>query len=329
MSRDRITFILKLILGVVLLGALLLWRDTGREAVDVFLGLNWVYLIPLFALSFVMIWVSSMKWRLFVLGRGTNVSIWRLMRLYTVGVFFNNFMPSMVGGDLARSYILGRQIGSQSRSLASVFLERFTGVVALVALAFTFALINRALLREPIIAGSLLVVGASVVAFLVLLRWPAVLSVVPRPLASTSPLTTVASRFHRFRREILLAKGNTRLLAMAMFYSFLFHFLTSVNVYVASLTIGLRVSFLDVAVITPIILLVTMFPVSVNNLGWWEWAFSVFMVNVGAVEAEGLAVALILRAKSVIISAIGGIFFVMERVEREKPVELKGAAEPK
>ena len=58
--------------------------------------------------------------------RGVGLPFSRLFVLYLIGKFFNNFMPSMVGGDITRILLLGRQIGSQSRSAASVILERFT-----------------------------------------------------------------------------------------------------------------------------------------------------------------------------------------------------------
>ena len=329
MSKGRIVFVLKLLLGIALLLALLVWRDNGRLLVSVFSDVQWIYLIGLVANSILTIGVSSLRWRLFVIRPGVAISVWRLMGLYTMGVFFNNFFPSMVGGDVARSYALGRIIGSHARSLASVFLERFTGIIALVTLALLFASVNRTLLEEPIIAGSIGVVSFGCAVFLVLLRWPRLISRMLSTLAPIPGVADLAKKVRVFRDEILKFKDDTRRLAKAMGYSYVFHVLTSVNVYLSCRAIGLQVSFLDIAVITPIILLITALPVSVNNLGWWEWAFSVFLVHAGALEAQGFAVALILRAKTILTSIIGGALFVTERVEVEAPAGVTGMAGPK
>ncbi len=325
-SRRRISFVLRLVLGVALLLALLLWRDNGRLLVRVFAEIQWIYVIGLLANTVLTIGVSSMKWRLFVLRPGVSISVWRLMGLYTVGVFFNNFFPSMVGGDLARSYALGRIIGSHARSFVSVLLERLTGIIALATLALLFASVNRALLAEPIIGVSIGLVAIGCAVFLMLLRWPGLISRLFTPLTPYLPVGEVAAKVNVAREEILHFKDDRGRLAKAMAYSYTFHVLTSVNVYLACLAIGLRVSFLDIAVITPIILLITSLPVSLNNLGWWEWAFSIFLVHAGAAQPEGLAVALILRAKAVLTSLIGGVLLVLERMEVEEPAGVTGPA---
>ena len=37
-----------------------------------------------------------------------NASTFQLSKLYYIGLFFNNFMPGSVGGDVVRIYYLGK-----------------------------------------------------------------------------------------------------------------------------------------------------------------------------------------------------------------------------
>jgi glycosyltransferase 2 family protein len=120
-----------------------------------------MYLIPFFAITYPLLGASCMKWRLFLRERGVVIGFHRLFRLYLVGSFFNNFLPSMVGGDLVRAYVLGKQIESHTHSLASVFLERFAGMIALVSLATASFLFNSELRQEPVVVISIGIMGSA------------------------------------------------------------------------------------------------------------------------------------------------------------------------
>jgi glucose uptake protein GlcU len=91
------------------------------------------------------------------------------------------------------------------------------------------------------------------------------------------------------------------------------------------LVLNIPFSFLSAIVLTPIILMVSSVPLTVNGLGVWEWAFSFYMAQAGAPLDQGLAVALALRAKSLLVSLIGGILFLAERspvkAQAEQPVK--------
>jgi uncharacterized protein (TIRG00374 family) len=163
-TLQRLLFLFKLVLGVSLLAALLYFNDNGRKVLEVFDQAQPIYLIPFFAITYPLVGASCMKWGLFLRERGVVVGFHRLFRLYLVGSFFNNFLPSMVGGDLVRAYVLGKQIESHTHSLASVFLERFTGMIALVSLATLSFSFNSGMREEPVVAVSIVVMGGACVA---------------------------------------------------------------------------------------------------------------------------------------------------------------------
>ena len=102
--------------------------------------------------------------------------------------------------------------------------------------------------------------------------------------------------------------------AVSNLYSLAFHLLAGMNVHVACLSIGIASPILDILVITPVILLLVMIPVSPNNIGWWEWCFSVLLIEAGATAVEGLVVALVLRAVTMGMSMIGGLLFLQHRL---------------
>ena len=74
------------------------------------------------------------RWRLLLQAAGVQVPFRHVVRQYFVGIFVNNFLPSTVGGDVAKVYYLGDRYGYRTVT-ASVAIDRALGVGVLAALA--------------------------------------------------------------------------------------------------------------------------------------------------------------------------------------------------
>lgn len=312
-QKGRLLVIVKSVFGISLLLSLLLWNDNGKKAFDVLVQCDIRYIFLLVVLTFFLNMVSSNKWGLFLHDRGVEISKTKLFRLYLIGRFFSNFLPTMVGGDVARAYILGRHINSHATSTASVLMERATGMIALSFLAGVFALANFKMLANPMISISLGAgIGGSIL-LVVLYYWPAFRQFLIFVIDKLPGFKKLSSKVVKLIDAVRCYRHSYRLLSFSMAYSVLFHLMTGVNVYVVCLAIGFSTDFLDILVITPVIFILTMIPVSPNNIGWWEWCFMVLLGDAGATSAEGLSVALIFRGITLCVSLLGGLLFLYEK----------------
>ncbi|OQA51663.1 MAG: hypothetical protein BWY44_00940 [Candidatus Omnitrophica bacterium ADurb.Bin292] len=61
-----------------------------------------------------------------------------------VGMFYNLFLPSSVGGDIARAFYAYKQSGKKIESATSVLLDRLMGFVAIIIIAFIGLIMSRA-----------------------------------------------------------------------------------------------------------------------------------------------------------------------------------------
>ena len=321
--KSRLIYIAKLFVGLGLLVALLLIDDNWRKIIDIAADVQLSYLVPFVGVSALLIWISCIKWGLFIDGKNRLISTHRLMGLYVIGYFFNNFLPSTLGGDAARSYILGRQIDSQEQALATVFLERFTGFVAMVSLAIGAFMLNPALREEPVVLWSILFVAAITVGVIIVIIRPALLSRVVEPLPIPVIGQTLIKKALRFRGHIIHFRGEWSLITRAMAYSYGFYALAAIKVYVAGLLLGIDCNLAQLFVVTPIVMLIAAVPVTLNGLGIQEWGYSVYLIFAGATLEEGLAIALVLRVAMLIISVFGGVLFLFEK----DPVHRAEAAE--
>lgn len=84
---------------------------------------------------------SAVRWAWLARGLGLTVVMARKVQLYFLGMFLSLFLPSIIGGDVARGWLLakGRQ-GAGWPAAASVILERLNGVAGL-ALLVSFCML--------------------------------------------------------------------------------------------------------------------------------------------------------------------------------------------
>jgi len=133
-------FWLKIVLSALLLGWLF-WALDVAAILELLKTADW----PLVAAAALCLIVgqlfSAIRWAWLARGLGLTVVITRKIQLYFLGMFLSLFLPSIIGGDVARGWLLaqGRQ-GAGWLAAASVILERINGVTAL-ALLVSFCML--------------------------------------------------------------------------------------------------------------------------------------------------------------------------------------------
>ncbi|MFQ5822475.1 MAG: YbhN family protein [bacterium] len=309
MNRDKIKFGLKLLITVSLITILLLkvdWRDSLLTISKISL----LYIVLLLLIAFVMITISCIKWQIFLKARNISVSLPRLILLYLIGYFYNNFLPSNVGGDLVRGFVLGKQIRNNLDSFSSVFLERFTGLLGLLILAITAFVFNIRLFQNPAI-GVILAFFSIAFFSIILLLFNKHAQRILNKIIEVYPLRLIKNKVIKFLNVIYSIRNKPMVLSKAMAISFFFHIMTIVNTFVVCLAIGTHIPVLDLAVIVPIVLLVSMVPISLNSIGVWEGSFVYFLSLIGINPSVSLSIALVLRAKNLFLALVGGVVFAI------------------
>ena len=311
----------KLGLALAVLLALLLSVDLSR-LIEALSHLTAGMVLYLLALSAVMVYVSALKWQLFLEARGAKVSALRLFNLYMLGYFVNLLIPSYIGGDAVRSWYAGKHVG-QHQAFAATLLERFTGFVAMLFLALVF--MWRVEFVTPQIKAAVLLMALALAAVTAAALSPALLDRLERLPRMRGPVR----HLRKVQEALHFARGDRVLLAKAMALSLLFHCLTVVNTAAAAYAVGwYTVPLQDLFVVLPLILLIGALPVAPSGLGIQEGAFYYFLQGIGAAPAEALGVGLVLRAKIYVLALFGGLIWLglREAGGAKMEDELYGAA---
>jgi len=306
MSKNHYKYIF-----AILLFALLFWLVDLEQLVLALSQLTVELAVYLIFLSVVLTFISAFKWKLFIDFFERSASLFRLFRLYLVGYFFNLLIPSYVGGDVVRSWYVGKKIGMHQAAAATI-LERFTGFVAMIILALVFMWFVEVVTWQIQLTIGVLALGLIAVSLI---------AVSKRSLDLFNRfglLRSVESHAQRLQLAFQLASRSPSLIIKTMVLSFLFHTVTVVNVLAAALAVGwYGVPISDLFVVLPIILLIGSIPISPSGLGIQEGAFMFFLTALGASPAEALGIGILLRAKTYILALVGGVFWLGERSQGE------------
>lgn len=310
-----------------------------NELLSVFLGVDWFYFVCSFLLAIVMLMVSCLKWQVLLVASGQQLNYFTLIRIYLIGYFFSNLLPSTVGGDFIRSYYVGRLIDNQASAAASVFLERFTGMLFLLVLVIVAPLMKPELYQNPFVY--LPVIGAAFLLLFILWIWKgkAPLLLLDRTLTRVflvlnrfllrvdikflqrvlvrveRSYITGLKKLRKFKTELQVSlaviRNSRSVICWLVLLTILFYFLTWVNVYTCFLAFRVHPGFLSTSALVPTIMLVGQLPLTLlGNLGFIESVFVFYFMQIQIPVASSLAMGLLLRVKMLWLGCIGYIIYI-------------------
>ena len=262
--------------------------------------------------------ISAWKWQLLLAAQGLRVPLRSLFASYLVGLFFNNFLPSNIGGDVARVHDVARRTGQAAAAAASVIGERLLAGLALAAtaaLALPFGLGVADAAGSTAISGR---VAASVLAILAVFGGLVALgasAAVRRRLGMALPSGRLGrlAVLRRVAGHVGDAFGDRRALGRVLALSFVFQATVVLLAWVAFLAIGTPVSLRVCFLFIPIISAIQLLPVSLNGLGVREGAYVLFFGSVGVSAPAALAGSLLFALLVAAVSLAGGVLFAVRR----------------
>jgi len=303
----RIVFTVILLLLVVYITGLF-GAEKRQELWNVLRNPNWFWLIVCILVGILINFASAFKWWMLTQSAGLKAGLGRIYAYYLIGAFYNLVLPTSVGGDVVRAYELGKYTKNQAMSLASVFVERYTGIVMLLLLSIIAVILNLRIFNEPLITISL---GLFTIA-LAVIGWMAInsrlLKLAKRLFAHWhSFIAKVLDKIEKLHQAVLTYRSKRGALAWAMVNSFVFYILAVLNVFTTAKVFDLGVDLNTIIIATPVIMLLMNIPLSIGNHGIMEFAFTMTFELLGLGAILGLSTAILLRLKSVIDGLIGGL----------------------
>lgn len=257
--------------------------------------------------------ISAYKWYLLLAPVRLVMTYGRTVAIYFIGMFFNIFLPTIVGGDAVKAILLSRETGAAGRATMSVFMERNVGLLALLTtagIAVWYAPPVRLLgLSLPMLVMLLL---AGFVAANLVLASPRGYAVVDAIVAST-PLGRMRHRAASLYDGLVPYRTHAGVLAIAIGLSFLFQAIVIGVVVLNARALGQSFSISALAVFVPLISLAGMVPITVNGLGVREALYVLLFGQLGASRDVAVSLALLYLVVTFMASLPGGIVYALQR----------------
>lgn len=314
-----------LIVGKGALSLLLLWvlfrrADVG-EMIRTLAGIRLEFFLLALALYIGGQLLSALRWKVLTVPLGLSIPYGRLAALYFLGMFFNFFLPTVIGGDAVKAYYLARQTRDSVRALASVFMDRNTGLCALLLIALVAAIAGRVAFSDralavPLAGAFLLYLGVNLLLFIEAPYRALVRCFTALRLPSGAALADRAHAALRTYRSSPASVGKALVLSLA------FHLLLIGLNYANARALGLRLDLLPFCVFIPIISLLSMFPITMYGLGVREYAFVALFSTLGLAREASLLLALLWFVVTLLASLPGAVLYVLfrHRPSAEGPV---------
>ncbi len=312
---------LGLIFRILVSTALLYWVlsgvDLGRLGRMV-LGTNPAPLGFAFLLYFVgVIAVGTARWMLLLKSQGVQAPFRYLLNSYMVATFFNNVLPTNIGGDVFRITDAARYTESKTLSSAIVFVDRLIGFAGLFAVAFGTVAFGGEVVRSlPGMEWLWLGLAAVTAAVMVVLVVPEVVEWSLKPLHRlnsewvTMRVGVVTSALFRFRRQ-------TPALLKALLVSILIQGCIVLFYYLIAHAMGIALPLDYCFLIIPLVLVVQLFP-SINGFGIRESAFVFFFTAIGLSPEQGISLSFVSTGVIIVLSLVGGIIYATRSRKNRK-----------
>jgi uncharacterized protein (TIRG00374 family) len=290
------------------------------------------YIIAGILFYFLVQTLSAWRWYLLVKPQGIDVSFRKILSFYFLGMYFNFFLPSAIGGDVFKVYYLNKETGRLSASTASVFFDRDIGMGGLLLVATVVSTLagtrthgDTGILLAPIFG----LIGVAFIAANLALFYRRTYNLLHR-LLLIFRLKEADEKIQRLFDSVNAYRGKWGLIALAM--------LMSVGVQVGCVFVNMlaadaigmhtRNGWIDYLVLIPTIGLIGMIPLSMNGTGWREASyiilFSLVIDSIGGdfnptdpqKQTAAATLSLLWFGILVITSLPGGIVYVLRGVDK-------------
>ena len=290
-SRPLIPF-LKLLFTILLLFLVFQSIDISKISRDLS-GFKWKSMALLLIVCWLGQLLCSERWRIFAASLKMHGRYRSFVQMYFAGMFFNIGLPSLIGGDAVKAFILSRRSGKPVHvGLASVLQDRAAGLITLLLYgSIAIVLFPLSWRGFPLWVAYLLSWLAVALALGLVLKGERLYSrfLIPGSRTLLQRVLQMIAEFHQ-------ALGNCDIQKGALFRIALYSFVNSALVLwifqQVTAAAGYRVAIIPFSSLYPLVTLATMLPITLSGLGVREWFYVEALSLVGIPRTAGLCISL-------------------------------------
>jgi uncharacterized membrane protein YbhN (UPF0104 family) len=305
---------IKILVSAALLYLSLRKVDLHDLASRIQLGsLGWLALA--IAITFLQIFLGVLRWREIGVECGAPLQTSQAMRFNVIGTFFNQTLPSSIGGDAVRLWLVARSGAGWRAATYSIFVDRAVGLIALAVVIAATLPWSYQLISDPhgwtgLLLLDLAALGAGFGFLLIgVLPWPWL-----RQWWATHHIHACAVIANR----VLFSRTHGLKVAVL---SVLIHVMAVVIAWCVVQSIAAPVTFGQIFQLLPPVMLITMMPISIAGWGVREATMGLAFGYAGLAANEGVNISLLFGAVSFAVGVFGGLVWILSPEKAAKGTE--------
>jgi hypothetical protein len=260
---------------------------------------------------------TTWRWHLLLVPVGLSQPFLRSFHLNYVGLFFNNFLLGLTGGDVVKAVLIAHGAERKPAAVLTVFVDRLLGLIALAGIAAAACLTRLGApefrLAGAIVWGFLLAFATFCTAWFWLREngWV-------RRLRSRVPGRKLLEELDAAAAAYRHAPGAV---AGALLLSLASHSCSLAGAWLFARALGHPIPLTEILVYYPVIMMLVSLPISVGTWGVGEAAFIAFFRKVGTPEPVAVALSLLVRLGQALWTLPGGLFLLFDPADRKAAQE--------
>ncbi len=309
--------------AIVSLGLIIILLYIMREKYGQIIAALQSARVGLVAMGFLMfilaISLASVRLKLIIdAQKSAGVTFLEALSLTFIGYFFNNFLPTAIGGDVVKAYYLSKKTRDKAGSYTSVFVDRAIGLFTMIFMAFIALLfVDSRIIDRKVKIIIYAVTAISVVAILFLMNKAfakkfSFLLFFLRPIEHKMKNIYNAINRYRHHPELILQSFGISVVSQLFFFA---------SIGVLAMSIGSRIPALDILLKMPIVSLMSLLP-SVNGLGVREGS-TVLLFGPLIGKENAFAISILWLVMLFVISIAGGAVYGLSPQFRVKLKEIE------
>ena len=304
----KLAYLLKIFVSLALILILLYFmRGNYEKTVSVLKGTDpGLFILALVVFGFAII-VASIRFQIIVGAQGDiSVTLAEALSFTLIGYFFNNFLPTSMGGDIVKAYYLSKKSSNKMECYTSVFVDRAMGLftmifMASIALLFVQNQVIDATVRSMIYG----ITAVSVIAliFMANRKFAKKFSLMLRlfkPLEEKLKRAYNSVHKYRYNLKLIWKSFGISIVSQILFFASIGILAFSIGSFIPSSQILLRL---------PIICAMSLLP-SINGLGLREGS-TVLLFGPIIGSENAFAVSILWLLILFIVSIFGGIIYAL------------------
>ncbi len=319
---------LSLILRIIVAAGAIVWVFHGQDwqkVGEILRGLNLWYLGLGLGGFFVGQLICAFRWWGLLRTQSIHLSIAVAIRLYLLGLFYNNVMPGAVGGDLVKGWYVTKHTHRRLEGALSVLIDRLVGLAGMLLMALVAYVLfvrgqaietveNQSSESQGLLAGQGKVILGVFIGLCVVIALLFIYPVSRKKCMSLASwaLNRIAGLTKRTKDAIVVYCSRPLAMLQALGLTLISQSLVIVSFYFLGHNLGIEAGPKYYFVILPITWVVGAIPISPAGVGILEASFvGLFIHLAGASDESALALAFCQRFVWVLASLPGGAIHLM------------------